>query len=161
MALRQETRKHFSGDFDQPKKRTKIPTRKPVTLVLHCPLWQPLAACGCWTLKHGSSNLRWVVNAQHIKNFEYFVYACMHTESLQLCLTLCDPMDCSPPVFSVHGIFQARILQWVAMPSSRGSSRPMNIIQVSYVSCIVKCVLYHYCHLESPSSLMCKCKMSC
>ena len=34
-------------------------------------------------------------------------------------LTLCDPMDCSPPVFSVHGIFQARILEWVAMPFSR------------------------------------------
>ena len=37
-------------------------------------------------------------------------------------LTLCDPMDCSPPGFSVHGILQARILKWVAMLSSRGSS---------------------------------------
>ena len=40
----------------------------------------------------------------------------------QSCLTLCDPMDCSPPGSSVHGILQARILEWVAMPSSRGSS---------------------------------------
>ena len=40
----------------------------------------------------------------------------------QSCLTLCNPMDCSPPGSSVHVIFQARILQWVAMPSSRGSS---------------------------------------
>ena len=40
------------------------------------------------------------------------------------CPTLCDPMDCSPPASSVHGILQARILEWVAMPSSRGSSRP-------------------------------------
>ena len=39
-------------------------------------------------------------------------------------LTLCDPMDCSPPGFSVHGILQARILEWAAMPSSRGSSQP-------------------------------------
>ena len=38
--------------------------------------------------------------------------------SLQSCLTLCDPMDCSPPGSSVHGILQARILAWVAMPSS-------------------------------------------
>ena len=38
------------------------------------------------------------------------------------CTTLCDPMDCSPPGSSVHGILQARILAWVAMPSSRGSS---------------------------------------
>ena len=42
----------------------------------------------------------------------------------QSCLTLCDPMDCSPPGSSVHGILQARILEWVAMPSSRGSSSP-------------------------------------
>ena len=50
----------------------------------------------------------------------YFV--CVHTKLLQSCLTLCDLMDCSPPGLSVHGIFQARILEWVAMASSRGSS---------------------------------------
>ena len=38
----------------------------------------------------------------------------------QSCLTLCDHMDCSPPVSSVHGISQARILEWVAMPFSKG-----------------------------------------
>ena len=38
---------------------------------------------------------------------------------VQLCLTLCDPMGCSPPGSSVHGIFQARILEWVAISSSR------------------------------------------
>ena len=43
----------------------------------------------------------------------------MHSVT-QLCLTLCDPMDCSPPGSSVHGILQARLLDWVAMPSSRG-----------------------------------------
>ena len=42
----------------------------------------------------------------------------------QSCLTLCDPMDCSPPDSSVHGILQAKILEWVAMPSLRGSSQP-------------------------------------
>ena len=42
----------------------------------------------------------------------------------QLCLTLCDPMDSNPPGSSVHGILQARILEWVAMPSSRGFSNP-------------------------------------
>ena len=41
------------------------------------------------------------------------------TKSLQSCLTLCDPVDCSPPGFSVRGILQARILEWVATPSSR------------------------------------------
>ena len=43
----------------------------------------------------------------------------MHAESLQSCPTLCDPMDCSPPGSSVHGIHQARILEWVAIPFSR------------------------------------------
>ena len=42
----------------------------------------------------------------------------------QSCWTLWDPVDCSPPGSSVHGILQARILEWVAMPSSRGSSQP-------------------------------------
>ena len=44
----------------------------------------------------------------------------------QLCLTLCNPMDCSTPDSSIHGIFQARILEWVAISSSRGSSWPRN-----------------------------------
>ena len=46
----------------------------------------------------------------------------------QLCLTLCDPIDCSPPDSSVHGILQARILEWVAIPFSKRSSRPAYII---------------------------------
>ena len=49
-------------------------------------------------------------------------FMCVFGQSLQSCLTLCDPMDCSPPGSSVDGILQARILEWVAMPSSRGSS---------------------------------------
>ena len=63
-----------------------------------------------------------------------YTYMCMHVcvcvcvcvcvQSLQLCLSLCNPMDYSLPVSSVHGIFQARILEWVAMPFSKGSSGP-------------------------------------
>ena len=53
---------------------------------------------------------------------KYIVYSCMHAESVQSCLTLCNPMDYSLPGSSVHGISQARILEWVALPSSRGSS---------------------------------------
>ena len=65
----------------------------------------------------------------------------------QSCLTLCDSMDCSPPGSSVPGILQARILEWVAMFSSRGSSRPRDQTHVSDVSCIGKGVLNHLCHL--------------
>ena len=43
--------------------------------------------------------------------------ACMHAKLLQSCPALCEPMDCSPPGSSVHGILQARILEWVAMRS--------------------------------------------
>ena len=51
----------------------------------------------------------------------------------QLCPTLCDPMDYSPPGSSVHGTFQARILEWVAIPFSKGSSRPRDGI------CLLHC----------------------
>ena len=47
---------------------------------------------------------------------------------------LCDPMDCSPPGSSVHGILQARVLEWVAMPSSRGSSRLRDGTSVSCIA---------------------------
>ena len=52
----------------------------------------------------------------------------------QFCLTLCNSMDCSPPGSSAHGILQARILEWVAISFSRGSSRPRDR---TWVSCII------------------------
>ena len=57
---------------------------------------------------------------------------------------------CRPPGSSVYGILQARILEWVAMPSSRGSSWPRDQTSTSYISCIGRRVLYHWCHLGSP-----------
>ena len=54
----------------------------------------------------------------------------------QLCPTLCDSLDCSPPASSVHGTFQAGILKWVAIFSSKGSSQPRDRTCVSCVSCI-------------------------
>ena len=69
---------------------------------------------------------------------------CMHAQSLQSCLILCNPMDCNLPGSSVHGIHQARILEWVAMSSSRGSSQPRGQTHVSYVSCIGRWVLYDW-----------------
>ena len=62
------------------------------------------------------------------------LYVC--AESLQSCLTLCNPIDCSLPGSSVHGILQARTLEWVAMPSSRGSSWPRDWTCISCISCI-------------------------
>ena len=68
---------------------------------------------------------------------------CLPTKLLQSCQTLCNPINCSPPGSSAHGFLQARILQGVAMPSSRGSSQPRDQIHVSYVSCIDRRVLYY------------------
>ena len=55
------------------------------------------------------------------------------SEVAQSCPTLCDPMDCSPPGSSLHGILQARILEWVAISFSRGSSRPRDWTRVSLI----------------------------
>ena len=62
---------------------------------------------------------------------------------LQLCLTLFNSVDCSLPGSSVHGTFQARILEWVAISFSRGSSRSRNQTHTSYIACIGRQVLYH------------------
>ena len=71
---------------------------------------------------------------------------CACAKSLQSYPILWNCMDCSPPGSSVHGILQARILEWVTMPSSRGSSWPRDRTHVSYVSCISRQVLYHWHH---------------
>ena len=65
------------------------------------------------------------------------------SEVAQSCLTLCYPVDCSPPGSSVHGIFQARILEWVTISFSRGTSQHRDQTHVSHVSCIGRWVLYH------------------
>ena len=62
---------------------------------------------------------------------------------IQLCTALCDPMNCSPPGSSVHGLLQARVLEWVPMPSSRGSSQPR---AWTCISCI-----NHYSTWEVPA----------
>ena len=56
------------------------------------------------------------------------------SEVAQLCPTLCDTLDCSPPGSSVHGMLQARILEWVAISFSRDSSQPRDRTQVSRIA---------------------------
>ena len=68
------------------------------------------------------------------------------------CPTLCNPMDRSPPDSSVHGISQARILEWVSISSSRESSKPKDRTHVSCISCIGRQVLYVLLsHLGKPN----------
>ena len=69
-------------------------------------------------------------NKQIHRMIQQFHFYRMHAQS---CPTLCDPLDRSPSASSVHGIFQARILEWVATSSSRGSPQPRNR---TCISCI-------------------------
>ena len=79
---------------------------------------------------------------QNLKGAHQGHFECMGAKSFQPCPTLCTPMDCCPPGSSVHGILQAWILEWIAMPSSRESSRPRDR------SCIS---LWHLLHWQEGS----------
>ena len=82
------------------------------------------------------------VKCYHIDYIHYFIHA-------QLCLTLCDPMDYHLPGSSVLGILQARILEWVAISFSRGTSAPRDRTCVSCISCIDRYILYHWATWEA------------
>ena len=80
-----------------------------------------------WMLKSVDESLRWNNTGIVLKMSVYVLVA-------QSCLTLCDPMDSSPPGSSVHGLLQARTLEWVAIPFSRGSSPPRDRTRVSCIA---------------------------
>ena len=86
------------------------------------------------------------------------VFLCM---CVQLCLTLCDPMDCGLSGSSVHGILQARILGWVAISSSRGSSWFRGSTRLFCVSCIGRRILYHWTTWEALSVYELIYKLNC
>ena len=81
-----------------------------------------------------------------LSDFAFTFMACVRVcvcSVIQLCLTLCDPVHHSPPISSVYGIFQARILEWVAISFSRGSFQPRDWTHISWVSSIGRQILYH------------------
>ena len=78
----------------------------------------------------------WGASKVGLRRWLYHLFlpsVCVHAKLLQSCPTLCYPMDCSILGSSVYGILQARILEWVTMPSSRGSSRLRDWTHVSYI----------------------------
>ena len=77
----------------------------------------------------------------------------MQAKLLQLCLTLCNPVDCNEPGSFVHRILQARIQEWVAMFSYGGSSPQRDQTCMSYVPSIGRQILNQYHDLGSPFSL--------
>ena len=92
-----------------------------------CFLW--LSRYSCWWGKFGQC----IITDTHYTVGGRNMHACLVA---QLCPALCNPMDWSPPGSSVHGIFQARILEWVAISSSRGSPLPKDWTHVSCISCV-------------------------
>ena len=89
--------------------------------------WKKMSRCVTDTLKD---------NVRLSQAMESEIQAKLRKEGrkvAQPCPTLFDPMDCSLPGFSVHGIFQARVLEWVAISFSRGSSRPRDRTRVSHI----------------------------
>ena len=113
--------------------------------VVPCLVWWLWASVGLW------SHLSSLCFHGHVAFSSVFVgcppgfllYRCMRAKSLQSCPTLFNPMDCSPPSSSVHGVLLEGILEWGAIFSSKASSPPRNGIQDSYISCIGRHILYH------------------
>ena len=77
-------------------------------------------------------------------------FLCMAAQLLSHVRCFYDPVDCSPPGSSAHGIFQARILEWVAISSSRGSSRPRDQTRISCISCTGRWILGHCTTWQAP-----------
>ena len=102
----------------------------------------------CWPAWY--SERIWI-HFQHLEFGEFHIFRKGQTgNSAHFCclvaklrLTLCDPIDCSPPGSSVHGIFQVRILQWVAISYSMLSSGPRSQTHISCISCLCRQILYH------------------
>ena len=102
-------------------------------------------ALQCWVFFPAKS--RRAFKASHALCFS-MQHECVLAKSLQSCLTLWNPIDCSLPGSSVHGILQARILEWVAILFSRGSSQPRDRTWVSWI-------LYHEGHLRTQQMWEC------
>ena len=108
-----------------------LPSHRFLTPMIFCP---PLSQCNMTFFPMSSLAL-------NSEKRGHKLGACMTSQS---CPTLCNTMNCSLPRSSVHGNFQARILEWLAISSSKGSSQLRDQTWDSFVSCIGRWVLYHW-----------------
>ena len=83
------------------------------------------------------------LHTRSLKSLSYLVAGAAAAKSLQSCPTLCDPIDGRPPGSPVPGMLQPRILEWVAISFSRGSSQPRDRTWVSFISCADRQI---HCH---------------
>ena len=121
-------------------------------LVIDFSGFQLLLTLECWELTHAfKTNSHFLFKPASVSFCylqpksanEHGICCCLVTK---LCLTLCDPMDCSSPGFSVHRICQTRILEWVALPSYRRSSWPRDR---THIFCVGRQILYHWATSEA------------
>ena len=112
-----------SSPFDPPSCRELPWAHGAAEPVVCACAWQQECASSYRATWKASSTIRVSTQAAFSFLSRFWVCACVLSHFSCVQLSLCDPMDCSPPGSSVHGILQARLLEWVAMPSSRGSSR--------------------------------------
>ena len=130
------------------KHRTAPPSRSPTQKVTRTQMWlpqwlsgkEPAYQCKRCRFNPWVGKILWRRKWQHTPVFlpgksygQRSLAGYSQVKVTQLCLTLCDTMDCSLPGSSIHGIFQARVLEWVAISFSRGSSRPRDWTQVSRI----------------------------
>ena len=92
--------------------------------------WASLVAQMVKNLSAMQETLHWTFTSLHLTG----VYCTVLCLVAQLCSTLCNPMDCSLQGSSVHGLFQARVLEWVAISFSRGSSQARDRTQITHIA---------------------------
>ena len=101
-------------------------------------LWMENLSCSCYFIcitKFFKFIFKWkIIALQCCVGFCHIATWICHVCQSLSCLTLCDPMHCSPPGSSVHGILQTGILEWVPIPFSTGSSQPRNRSHVSHIA---------------------------
>ena len=119
----------------------------------HCnhKLWHLLCMTSSDVCQNVCSTARIILQQNHTYtgNMGIICICCYFCSVAKSCPTFCDPMDCSPPGCFVHGILQTRILQWVAMLSSRGPSWPRDQTCVCCISCLGRQILYHWATWEA------------
>ena len=129
--------------------------RKSVDTKTHSKRWFYILALDQHSRYFPCMHIHWVICNAYDVCVCVCVCACARV-CTQSCLTLCRPMDCSPPDSSVHGIFQARILELGAISYSTGSSRLRNWTCVACNFCIGRQILYHCATWEALRHMNCR-----
>ena len=127
-----------------------LPNQLPINFPYHCQMQGHSSSCSNQNLElsspllclsHPIFDLSANLPSVPLNHVQIPIWSSLCVWVTQSWPTLCDPMDCSPPGFSVHEIFQTKILEWVSISFSRGSSQPRDRTRVSSTG---RWILYHW-----------------